>query len=60
MSDDKKRVGNPDRQRISLEEEYEIQDWSKKFGVSKEELKQAVQKVGSNAKDVEEFLKKKR
>ncbi|HEV7622278.1 MAG TPA: DUF3606 domain-containing protein [Flavisolibacter sp.] len=60
MSDDKKRVGNPDRQRISLSEEYEVQDWSEKFGVSPEELKAAVKQVGSNATDVEEFLKKKR
>lgn len=60
MSDDKKSVGNPDRQRISLEEEYEVQDWSKKFNVSPEELRAAVKKVGNSAKEVETFLKNKR
>jgi Protein of unknown function (DUF3606) len=58
MSDNKQNVGNPDRQRISMSEDYEVQHWSKKFGVSKEELAKAVKAAGNNAKDVEAFLKK--
>jgi len=57
MSDDKKNIGKPDRDRINTSEDYEVQDWSKKFGVSTEELKDAVKKAGSNAKDVEAYLK---
>ena len=57
--DDKKNVGNPDRSRINVHEEYELNDWSKKFGVSHDELKAAVKAVGTEAKDVEEYLKKK-
>lgn len=57
--DDKKNVGNPDRSRINVHEEYELNDWSKKFGVSQEELKAAVKAVGTEAKDVEEYLSKK-
>ncbi len=49
MSDDKSKVGNPDRQRISLSEDYEVRDWSKKFGVTPERLRQAVEKVGNEA-----------
>jgi hypothetical protein len=56
MTDSKKNIGKPDRNRISLSEDYEVQDWSKKFGVSAEELKKAVKKVGSNAKDVEAYF----
>jgi len=58
MADNKNKIGNPDRSRISLSEDYEVQDWSKKFGVSPAELKKAVKQVGSNAKDVEAYLKK--
>ena len=58
MADNKTKIGKPDRNRISLSEDYEVQDWSKKFGVSTEELKKAVKQVGSNAKDVEAYLKK--
>ena len=57
MSDDKKNIGKPDRDRINTSEDYEVQDWSKKFGVSPEELKKAVKQVGSIAKDVEAYLK---
>lgn len=58
MPDNKKNIGKPDRDRISLSEEYEIQDWSKKFGVTPDELKNAVKQVGNIAKDVEAHLKK--
>ncbi len=58
MSDNKKNIGKPDRDRISLSEDYEVQHWSKKFGVSSEELKKAVKQVGSNATDVETYFQK--
>jgi uncharacterized protein DUF3606 len=58
MADDKKSVGNPDRQRINVSQDYEVRDWAKKFGVSPEELKTAVAKVGNQAADVESHLKK--
>ena len=58
MADNKNNSGRPDRDRISLSEDYEVRDWSKKFGVSPEELKKAVKQVGSNARDVEAYLKK--
>lgn len=57
MSDDKTQTGNPDRQRISLSEDYEVRDWSRKFGVSEERLRAAVEKVGNQADDVERELR---
>lgn len=57
MSDDKDQTGNPDRQRISLSEDYEVRDWSKKFGVSEERLRAAVETVGEQADDVERELR---
>jgi hypothetical protein len=32
MSDDKSKTGSPDRNRINVNEDYELRDWSKKFG----------------------------
>ena len=58
MSDNKKNIGNPDRSRINVNESYELNDWSRKFGVTPEQLKKAVKKVGSIASDVEAYLKK--
>ena len=56
-TDDKMKTGGPDRQRVGLSEDYEVRDWSEKFGVSEERLRAAVEQVGNQADDVERFLK---
>lgn len=58
MSDDKKKVGKADRDRINLNEDYEVRDWAEKFNISAKELRDAVKEVGPMAKDVEAYLKK--
>lgn len=57
MSDDKANAGGRDRARISLSDDYEVRDWSTKFGVTKEELTAAVKQVGNEASAVEAHLK---
>jgi hypothetical protein len=57
MSDDKSKTGSPDRDRINVHEAYEVQSWSKKFGVTPEQLKAAVTAAGTSAKAVEAHLK---
>ena len=57
MTDDKSKTGGQDRQRISLSEDYEVRDWSEKFGVSEDRLRAAVGKVGDRADDVERELR---
>ena len=56
MADDKSKVGKPDRDRINVNEDYELRDWSRKFGVTPERLKEAVAKVGPMAADVAKHL----
>ena len=56
MPDDKKKPGGQDRTRINISEEYEVKDWSKKFGVTQDELKKAVAKVGTSAEAVKKHL----
>lgn len=58
MADDKSKTGGQDRDRINVNEDYELRDWSKKFGVTPEELKDAVKKVGPMAGDVRKELGK--
>ena len=58
MADDKTKRGGQDRTRIALGEDYEVRDWSKKFGVTPDELRAAVEAVGNEAAKVEEYLKK--
>ena len=57
--DNKTRTGSPDRDRININESYEVRDWADKFGVSHARLKEAVAAVGTSAKKVEAYLKKK-
>lgn len=57
MSDDKNKTCGEDRKRVSLQEDYEVRDWSQKFGVSEDRLRAAVSKVGDIAEDVERELR---
>lgn len=56
--DDKKKTGNPDRERINVKENYEVEYWSKKFKVTPDQLKQAVKSAGTSAIEVEKLLNK--
>ena len=58
MSDNKQKSGGQDRARINVNQDYELRDWSDKFGVTKERLKEAVQAVGDSADKVQEYLKR--
>ncbi|RZJ36129.1 MAG: DUF3606 domain-containing protein [Flavobacterium sp.] len=54
--DNKQNTGGQDRTRINTSEEYEVQYWSEKFGVSREELRDAVEAAGNQVEDVERYL----
>ena len=58
MADDKTQVGDQDRKRVSLSEDYEVRDWMESFGVSKDKLVEAVNAVGDRADDVRAYLKR--
>lgn len=57
MADDKTERGPRDSSRIAMGEDYEVQYWTKKFGVSREELQKAVDAVGNDASAIEKRLK---
>jgi hypothetical protein len=58
MPDDNAKWGSQSRRRVNINENYELRYWTKKFGVSEDELKAAVSKVGPIADAVERELKK--
>lgn len=59
MSDNLNNRGAQDRTRISLSEEHEVRYWTAALGVTVEELKRAVDKVGHSADAVRNELGKK-
>jgi len=56
--DSKQNIGSPDRDRINIHEDYEVEYWTRQLAVSKEELIAAVNAVGTSADAVREHLKK--
>jgi hypothetical protein len=49
--------GDGDRQRINVDQDYELRYWSDRLGVSADELRQAVRDVGPMADAVERHLR---
>lgn len=58
MSDDKTKTGAADRDRINVNEDYELQYWTHALGVSADELRAAVNAVGPSAAAVRKHLGK--
>ena len=58
MSDDKSQRGGPDNKRIDVNDPNELRNWSKSLGVTPEQLKDAVARVGTSAEKVRESLRK--
>lgn len=58
MSDDKSNRGSPDRKRIDMNDPDEVRHWTKSLGVTPEELKAAVERVGTSAEKVRESLRR--
>jgi len=46
----------PDRSKINMLEDYEVKYWAKELGVSKDELRKTVDKVGNSAAAVRKEL----
>jgi hypothetical protein len=57
MSDNLNDRGPADRTRVNVNEDYEARYWAEKWGVSEDELRAAVDRVGVMADDVERALK---
>ena len=58
MADDLKDRGAQDRSQVNVQEDYEVRYWTQKWGVSKEQLTAAVQKVGVSVSAVARELGK--
>ena len=57
MADNMTLRGPQDSSRIAMGEDYEVEHWTGKFGVSRDELQKAVDAVGNGADAVEAHLK---
>jgi hypothetical protein len=58
MADDLKDRGAQDRSRVNVHEDYEVRYWTKKWGVTKDHLVEAVQRAGVSVQAVARELGK--
>jgi hypothetical protein len=58
MSDDKTKAGGAERRRIDIHQDDELRAWARTFGVSEQDICDAVAKVGVMSEDVESELKR--
>lgn len=56
MADDRRKTGQQDRAQVNVNEEYELEQLARKFGVSPAKVRQAEQVVGKSRQKVEEYL----
>lgn len=58
--DDKNKRGPQDASRVNVNEDYELQYWTERFNVSRDELREAVKQAGPSVTALEEFFKAKK
>jgi len=58
--DNLKDRGPKDRARISLSEDWEVKWWTESLGISVNQLKEVVARVGNSADKVKEYLNRKK
>jgi len=58
MADDLTKKGPQDGSKINVHEAWELDYWCKKFGVTDQQLKDAVAAVGTSVQKVKEHLGK--
>jgi hypothetical protein len=56
MSDNLEQRGQQDRNRINVNEQWEVTYWTRELGISKEELERAVKAAGPSVAAVRQHL----
>jgi Protein of unknown function (DUF3606) len=59
MVDNPNLRNGQDPKRVNVHQEHEVRWWTQKWGVSREDLENAVQAVGTSVNKVEAYLNKK-
>lgn len=58
MADDLSKKGPQDRSHINMHEDHEVKYWTHHLGVTREELRRVIDKVGNSAASVRKELGK--
>lgn len=58
MPDDKKNIDGRDDSKVAGYESYELSYLEEKLGVTRDQVREAIQNVGNDREKVEEYLRK--
>jgi hypothetical protein len=58
MPDDKRHVGEPDRSRVAGEQDYEVSYLAEKYGLTTEQARDLIKRVGNDRGKLEEEARK--
>ena len=58
MPDDKSHVGEPDRSRVAGEEEYEVNYLASKHGLTAEQARELIARVGNDREKLDQAAQK--
>ncbi len=53
MADDKSIIGGQDRARVAGGEDYEVQDFASRHGISPDEVREMIKRVGNSREALE-------
>jgi hypothetical protein len=57
MPDDKTKVGEPDRSRVAADQDYEVQHFAEKHGLSPQQVRDLIGRVGNSREKLEQAAK---
>jgi hypothetical protein len=57
-NDPDRQTGKPEDSRINPDQAHEVDYWSRELGVSRDDLRRAIQQVGPMVKNVKQHLKR--
>ena len=57
MPDDKTKVGEPDRSRVSADQDYEVRQLAEKHGLSPTQIRELISRVGNDREKLEKAAK---
>jgi Protein of unknown function (DUF3606) len=57
MPDDKTKVGKPDRSRVSADQDYEVQQFAEKHGLSPQQVRDLISRFGNSREKLEQAAK---
>jgi len=60
MTDNTRTRGEPDRSLINVNQDHELRYWTQTLDVTEDELRAAVEAVGTSADKVREYLQRRR